>query len=70
MTGVQTCALPILTNLIINKLDILESVDVFKFYKGNKVITCNSSDGFQARLLEEIVKAELPVEFSKSALTV
>lgn len=58
------------TNLIINKLDILESVDVFKFYKGNKVITCNSSDGFQARLLEEIVKAELPVEFSKSALTV
>jgi len=58
------------TNLIINKLDVLESAGVYKFYKNGEIITCKTSEGFQARLLEEITKAELPVEFSKSALTV
>ena len=59
------------TNLIINKLDILESVGVYKFYKNNKIITCNSSEEFQEGIKEKLSSnGEMTIEFSKSALTV
>ena len=57
--------------LIINKLDILEELNIFKFYHEGELIICRNSEQFQDEICIRIgLKEDESIEFSRSPLTV
>ncbi len=61
------------THLIINKLDVLEEIGVFKYYFNGKLIECSSSEEFCENINNQLVLSRSPIktiEFSTSPYTV
>lgn len=58
------------TKLIINKLDILEKLNIFKFYHRKELIICSSSENFQQEILNRLEKFRLSIDFSKTPMAI